>query len=374
MYKDAMALILADNKRIDMGELTRHRPLSAIPYAGRYRIVDFMLSNIVNTGITSVGIMTYSKYRSLMDHIGTGSPWDLDRKNTQGLTILPPYANADNTFPMYSSDNADLISVLDYSRSNPGKYVLVTDCTMLFSSTFDDMILRHEASGADLTFLYTRMQPRRDAYHLVVDMDRKNNLRNVFIRPEKPVTNKVSMGVIVLGKSLFEDLVSEAISKGEHGLSIYGLLMLHVHLQIKGFECKNFVQHINSVPAYFASTMQLLDASDARKALFWSGLPVYTKVKDEAPALYATDSLASGCIISDGCRIMGEVRRSMLFRGVMVARNAKMRNCIVMQDSYISENCELENIIIDKNCVIRPGIKLVGSYEYPIVIGKGTVL
>lgn len=374
MYKDAMALILADNQRIDMGELTRHRPLSAIPYAGRYRIVDFMLSNIVNTGITSVGIMTYSKYRSLMDHIGTGSPWDLDRKNTQGLTILPPYANAENTYPVYSSDNADLVSVLDYSRSNRGKYVVVTDCTMLFSATFDEMILRHEASGADLTFLYTRMIPRKDAYHLVVDTDRKNNLRNVFIKPEKPVTNKVSMGVIVLGKSLFEDLVSEAISKGERGLSVYGLLMMHAHLQVKGFEFKEFVQHINSVQAYFANTMQLLDAGDARKALFWSGLPVYTKVKDEAPALYASGSQATGSIISDGCRVIGEVRRSMLFRGVMISRNARIKNCIIMQDSYISENCELENIIIDKDCVVRPGIKLVGSNEHPIVIGKGTVL
>jgi glucose-1-phosphate adenylyltransferase len=357
-----------------MGELTRHRPLSAIPFAGRYRVIDFMLSNIVNTGITSVGIMTYSKYRSLMDHIGTGSPWDLDRKNRQGLTMLPPYANAENTYPIYNSDNADLISVLDYSRSNRGKYLLVTDCTTLFTTTFDDMILRHEASGADITFMYSRAACRPDAYHLVVDTDRKNNLRNIYVKPEKPVTNKISMGVLVLNKALFEDLISESISKGDHGLSIHGLLLLHQHLQVKGYEFKEFTQHINSVQAYFSNTMQLLDASDARNALFWSGRPVYTKVKDEAPTLYSAGSHATGSIISDGCRILGEVRRSMLFRGVMVSRNAHLKNCIVMQDSYISENCELENIIIDKNCVIRPGIKLVGSNEYPIVIGKGTVL
>ena len=374
MYKDAMALILADNKRIEMGELTRHRPLSAIPYAGRYRVIDFMLSNIVNTGISSVGIMTYSKYRSLMDHIGTGSPWDLDRKNSPGLTMLPPYANAENTYPIFSIDNADLISVLDYSRGIPGRYVLVTDCTTLFTTTFEEMILRHEASGADVTFLFNRKPVRSDAYHLVVDLDRKNNLRNVYIKPEKPVTNKISMGVLVLGKTLFEDLISEAIAKGDHGLSIYGLLMMHQHLQIKGFEFKEFTQHINSVQAYFNSTMELLDASDARDALFWHGLPVYTKVKDEAPTLYMAGSHASGSIISDGCRIFGEVSRSMLFRSVMVSRNSRLKNCIVMQDSFISENCELENIIVDKDCVIRPGIKLVGSHDYPIVIGKGTVL
>ena len=374
MFKDAMALILADNKRIDMGELTRHRPLSAIPYAGRYRIIDFMLSNIVNTGITSVGIMTYSKYRSLMDHIGTGSPWDLDRKNRQGLTMLPPYANAENTYPIYSIDNADLISVLDYFRNSRGRYVVITDCTTLFTSTFEDMIVNHEASGADITFLYNRTPVRPDAYHLVVDLDRKNILRNVFVKPEKPVTNKISMGVLVMGKQLFEDLISEAISKGDHGLSIYGLLQLHQHLQVKGFEYKEFSQHINSVQSYYADTMQLLDSSDARNALFWSGLPVYTKVKDEAPTLYTAGCHASDSIISDGCRILGDVRRSMLFRGVMISRNARIKNCIIMQDAFISENCELENIIVDKNCVIRPGIKLVGSNEYPIVIGKGIVL
>jgi len=186
--------------------------------------------------------------------------------------------------------------------------------------------------------------------------------------------HKISMGVLVMGKQLFEDLISEAISKGDHGLSIYGLLQLHQHLQVKGFEYKEFSQHINSVQSYYADTMQLLDSSDARNALFWSGLPVYTKVKDEAPTLYTAGCHASDSIISDGCRILGDVRRSMLFRGVMISRNARIKNCIIMQDAFISENCELENIIVDKNCVIRPGIKLVGSNEYPIVIGKGIVL
>ena len=191
---------------------------------------------------------------------------------------------------MYRSDNADLISVLDYSRSNRGKYVLVTDCTMLFSSTFDDMILRHEASGADLTFLYTRMQPRRDAYHLVVDMDRKNNLRNVFVRPEKPVTNKVSMGVIVLGKALFEDWSVSPSPRGTR-VDIYGLLMLHA-IAVKGSRQGCTAHNMSPLFAVPCS----LDRPKRQSAVLVRS--AVTRNQRRSPALYATDSYATDAYIA----------------------------------------------------------------------------
>ena len=373
MYQNAIALILADNKRMEMGELTRHRPLSAIPFAGRYRIIDFMLSNIVNTGITSVGIMTYSKYRSLMDHIQTGRAWDLDRKN-QGLVMLPPYANAENSLTQYNAGNADLINALNFCRDSKGKYIVVSDCSTTFTDTLDSFIQKHEESNAVISFLYNRVNVAPGGNYLVMETGRNNRLKAIYSRPEKPVGNKVSMGVLVMEKRILEDMLSEAISRGESGLSIYSLLQHHNDLPVQGIEYEGFAQHTVDVGSYFANTMELLDSEKARNAFFWSGLSVYTKVKDEAPTLYSGDSKTAGSLISDGCRIYGDIRRSLLFRGVMVSKRAYLRNCIIMQDTFISENCELENVIVDKNCVIRPGIKLVGSSEHPIVIGKGTIL
>jgi glucose-1-phosphate adenylyltransferase len=195
----------------------------------------------------------------------------------------------------------------------------------------------------------------------------------MMVNPAKPNTTRCSMGVMVLDRQLLIDLVSESIARGEHDFSIEYLLKKFDKYKIKGFEYKGLTLRINSIPTYFTSTMRLLE-EEVQQELFWSGLPVYTKVKDEAPSLYDTENDVSNSVISDGCSIMGTVTDSMLFRGVTISRLAKIKNCIIMQDVHISEAVELENVIIDKNCVIRPGIKLLGQPDYPVVIGKGAIV
>lgn len=369
MFIDAMGLILADNNKISLGELSKPRALAAVPFGGRYRIIDYILSDMVNSGIKSVGILTLNKYKSLMDHLGTGSSWDLDRKN-YGLHILPPYVNSEANG---MEDAEELAGILDYIRSNRSSYVIISDTNMVLNTTFNDFVEKHEQSGADISVMYNRDGTKYGVPNYIFDVDRKGYIKDILQNPEKTSSNRSSLGIIVLRRELLIDLIADMIARGERSFGVHAIIKKYESLRVKAYEYKGLVFRINNVQTYFNSSMLLLD-NQIRADLFWNGMPIYTKVKDEAPALYFEGSSVSNSILSDGCRITGHVENSMLFRGVTVSKNTKIKNCVIMQDVHISENCELENVILDKNSVIRPGIKLVGHKDYPVVIGKGAIV
>lgn len=373
MFYDVMGLVIADNKRISLGELTRPRALAATPFAGRYRFIDFMLSNMVNSDIGVIGVVTFNKYRSLMDHLGTGRAWDLTGR-TRGLFLLPPFAYSISGTTGESSTEYDGISgIVDFLRSHRHEQVIVASSNVLFNHTFQDFIQRHTDSGADVSVLFNRDGIRFGGPVMILETDRAGWVRDVLATPAKSRSNRSSMGVVILRRQLLIDLLTEAVARREREFSVESILHRHADLRIMGVESDWFTLRINSVQGYFAATMRLLE-DDARNALFWSGLPVFTKVKDIAPALYGSDSQVSNSMISDGCRIHGTVSDSLLFRGVTVARDSRLESCIILQDSYISENCRLENVIVDKYCTIRPGVRLVGTPGFPMVIGKGAVV
>lgn len=369
MFIDAMGLILADNKKITLGELSKPRALAAVPFGGRYRIIDYMLSDMVNSGIKSVGILTLNKYKSLMDHLGTGSSWDLDRKSF-GLHILPPYVNSESTG---IEDAEELEGLLDFIRSNRSMYVIIADTNMILNTTFNDFVDKHEQSGADISIMYNRDGTKFGTPNYILDVDRKGYVKDLLYNPDKSASNRCSLGIVVLRRELLIDLISEMIARGERVFGVHALAKKYDTLKVRAYDYKGLVLRVNNVQTYFNSSMQLLD-DQIRADLFWNGMPIYTKVKDEAPTLYFENSNVSNSIISDGCRIMGSVNNSLVFRGVTISRNTKITNCVIMQDVHVSENCELENVILDKNAVIRPGIKLVGHRDYPVVIGKGAIV
>lgn len=370
MLSNAIGLILADHRRIQLGELTRPRALAAVPFGGRYRIIDFMLSNMVNTGILNIGVIALNKYKSLMDHLGTGSSWDLDRKRP-GLNILPPYVYS--TMQERGAESGDLSGLLNFFMRNRQRWVVIADSHCVFNSALDAFFDQHETDGADMSVLYNRDGIRYGSPSVIIDLDRRGVIKDVMVDPPKAASNRCVTGVAIINRELLIDRVSQSIARGEHDFSLEKLLKGYDTMRIQGIEFRGEVLRIHSIQTYFESTMRLLK-EETRKNLFWSGLPVYTKVKDEAPALYGDKNLVSDSVISDGCLIEGQIMDCMLFRGVTVSRNARLRNCIIMQDSFISEGVELDHVILDKNCMIRPGIKLVGQNGFPVVIGKGAVV
>lgn len=368
MIKDVTGLIIGDDRKIQLGEISRPRALSAIPIGGRYRIIDFMLSNMVNSGIRTVGVSTYNKYKSLMDHLGSGSAWDLDRKS-QGLFFLTPNVFSET----FSAGNDDITSILAFYREAKQRYVVVAGSDIVMTATFDELLAYHVEKKADISFLYNRDGDCCRDNCIILDITRGGKIKTVYQNPMNPISNRQALGVMVLERELFVSILAEALARGEKNMDFAYFLKLCERLNVYGLEYKGLVLRINSIQDYFRANLAILEEK-YREGLFWSGLPVYTKVKDEAPTMYNSGCIVDNCVISDGCMIQGSVKNSMLFRGVTVSAQAKVTNCIILQDSYVSEACELENVIIDKDCIIRPGIKLIGQEGYPVVIGKGAVV
>ncbi|NLJ69860.1 MAG: glucose-1-phosphate adenylyltransferase subunit GlgD [Clostridiaceae bacterium] len=368
MLIDSMGIILADNGRVKLGELSDERALAATPFGGRYRIIDFMLSSMVNSGIKHVGILAETKYSSLMDHLGTGSHWDLDRLQ-QGLRIIPPYMQSD----FFRSPNPqDLNGLYDFLKHSVHLHVVVAESNLVSNINFAKFVKEHEDSGADVTVMYNHDADSLGSPNVSLTFE-DNKLVDLRIDPLNPTSDCSSLGCVVLTRTLLMDLLAQAISRGESLFNTEFILEKYKELTIRGFENNDLTLRINSLATYFSASMRLLEKGVLQK-LYKSENRIFTKVKNEAPARYPKGNHVANSLISDGCNVVGQVENSVIFRGVSIGKHSKISNCIIMQDTVIRDGAELKNVIIDKDSVIRSGVRLQGSPDYPVVIRKGVIV
>ena len=342
--------------------------MGSVPYGCRYRLIDFQLSAMVNSGIGKVGIITKSNYQSLMDHVGHGRAWDLSRKNG-GLYLLPPFNIG--TTGIYSNKIEAISSAMNFLRNSEEEYVLMTDCNAIYNVDFTDMFERHEKSGADITIAYKHSPA--PAIRELTKFELADDGRITSISRRSDEEANYSLNVIFMRKSLLERLISEAIGLGYHSFTKDVLQKNINSLKIYGCEFNGYVKVIDGIQSYFEANMDLLKKEN-RKALFAKEKPVFTKVKDDVPAIYGLDSHASNSLIADGCVIEGTVENSVLFRGVHIGKGAVVKNCVLMQNTYISDDVKLNCVIADKNVVIKPNKNLSGDVKFPVFIGKGIVI
>lgn len=368
MKSDACGLIFADGQGVELSDLTRLRALAAVPFAGRYRIIDFSLSNLVNSGVSKVGIVTHNKFKSLMDHVGTGSNWDLDHRN-QGVFLLAPYVTSN----FYPGQVDNLSSIENFLRHNLTRDVILCGSNVVFNSNLLDVIRCHHETDADMTVMYDRHDQFPSHPNIVLETDDNDCLLNAWTNPSTFVSNKLFLGCMIVKRQAMLQLVDELISKGRDTLNVQYLLRPSHNLDIRCYEYKGKSLRINSVRDYYKATMEMLDPQVSKK-IFDTDDILYTKVKDEAPTLYTQTAHVTNSIVSDGCVIAGTVSNSLVFRHVKIAETAVLKNCIIFQNVEIANDCYLENVILDKDCVIRPSIKMVGHDDYPVVIGKGAVV
>ena len=372
--ENAFGLIYTGDASMELRELTFSRSVAAVPFGGRYRSIDFMLSNLVNTGIYNVGIIAQRNYHSLMDHLESGKEWDLHRKR-DGLFILPPFVTHDNT-GVYKGTVDAIRSCMGYIRRSSQRYVVLMGSHTIYNTTFTDMIQSHVESGADISIMYNveDQYDMSDQYDdLRLKLDEKGFVTDLAINPREAETNFCSCDAFVMEKSLLEYLVEDAHAHALYDFTNDVLLRNVRSLKIKGYEYKGYVARLNSINAYYRHNMALLD-KDVTRDLFSHDHPIYTKIKDEFPASYVNDGHAVNSIVADGCVIEGEVENSILFRGVKVGRGAKIRNSIIMQAAEIMEGSSLNCVILDKGVIIGSGVNLSGHETYPVVLRKGTKL
>lgn len=352
-----------------LSDLTSMRTMGSVPFAGRYRLIDFVLSNMVNCGISKVGISTKSNYQSLMDHLGSGKPWDLSRK-LEGMTLLPPF-NLLGSGGMYKSRIEALESMMNYiSRSNK-EYVMLADCNVVCNLDYGDIIEKHIESGADITIAYKRGIKPSINDTMIFDLD-GDRITSMTMGESVGEAVNYSLNIIVIKKALLETLINAANSMGQVSFERDIIGSNLNSLYIRGHKVDEFAKTIDSRQSYYDISMSLV-AGEYRQ-LFQFGRPIYTKVRDDMPAIYGLSANAKDSLIADGCVIKGTVENSILFRGVYVAEGAVIKNSIVMQDSYVSQGAHINCAILDKEVVIKPNKELSGASTYPIYIGKNITI
>ncbi len=378
MKNDMLGVIFSENPEASMGELTSLRSLAAVPLGGRYRIIDFMLSNMVNSGILKVGITTPVNYQSLTDHLGTGKDWDMDRKD-DGLYILPPKDTGESDVEAIGGIER-LTGISSFLNKSQQEYVLVTDCNTICNIDFDKVLESHLENEADFTLVCTPVKDlsSKDVRkHILLNVDDENNVTDMHIYPGRQVTDLSYMHMFITRRETLMELVEYASTHGKHQISKDILLPAVTNDQVKvcAYNFTGYRKKIDSIQSFYKANIDMLN-KEVRDELFGLSVdnPIFTKIKDSVPTKYAKTAEVENAFIADGCKIEGTVKNSILFRGVHVGKGATVENCILMQDSEVMENCLVENVVFDKGVILRSGKKLVGQDTYPMVIGKEIVV
>ncbi len=347
-----------------LSELTSVRTMGSVPFAGRYRLIDFVLSSMVNSGIGKVGVSTKANYQSLMDHLGSGKPWDLSRKR-DGITFLPPFSGE-----KYENRINALEAMLPFISKSTKEYVLMADCNVVCNLDYNEIINGHIESGADITIAYKRGIAPKLSYGMTLEMGEDNKITSVKVGAQSSKNAcDYSLNIIVMSRVLLERLLRSAEVMGAKNFERDILAANVSSLNIRGHKIDTYAKIIDSLQSYYDISMELL--SGEFRDLFSSENPVFTKVRDDMPAIYGICSKATNSLIADGCIIKGTVENSILFRGVHIAEGAVVKNSIVMQDSFISAGAKVNCAVLDKEVVIKPNREISGAPTYPLYIGKG---
>lgn len=363
-----LGIVFSNMHETSMGDLTENRTMASVPFGGRYRMIDFMLSNLVNSGIHDVGIITKNNYQTLMNHVGNGKEWDLSRKKG-GLSILPPYGRSEAG--VFRGRIEALAGIKQYINDSSAEYVIMTDCDTIANVAYDDILAYHQAKDADITIVYQHKQVAKSQRNntTVIKLDENHRVYDV-VKDHAEEEGNVFLDIIVIRKTLLERIITEGQARGKVSFTQEVLQGQKQNLRIYGYEFQGYIGDIKSIDAYYKCSMDLLD-KNVRNQLFPAHRPVYTRVRDEVPVRYGVDAKVSHSMLADGCIIEGEVENSIIFRGVKVGKGAKVKNCVLMEGTVVGENAKLECVISDKNVIFRNSRTLTGCETYPIVIGKG---
>ena len=360
-------------------ELTRKRTMASVPYACRYRLVDFALSNMVNSGITNVSIITHYNYQSLMDHIGSGKDWDLARRKG-GIKLLPPYmsAFANNQNALYNS-RLEAMKSVNYSISRfTSDYVVLSDCDVICNIDLNDMINDHVKNNADITMAVKRVLLTREncKRNVIVESDDNGRITDVNAYPTGETGYRdINLNIVVINREYLQSVVLDAIAHGYTSFNRDVLARNAARRNYRIYKYDGYFATINSLEDYYMHSMELLGDPTNRAQLFnVKNRPIYTKVRNSAPAKYNSTSNVKNSLIADGCVIDGTVENSILFRGVKVGKGTTVRNSVLFQDTVTGENVFLNCVIADKNVVIRDGRMLSGHETMPFFIDKGKMI
>ncbi len=368
MGSNLAGIIFANVGEMNLPELTAKRTVASVPFCGKYRMIDFPLSNMSNSGINNVAIITRNHFHSLMDHAGSGIAWDLSKRRS-GLSILSPYKGHSFRHRIEAMYHLD-----GYFNHLKEEYILLTTSHYAANIDYQKMFEQHLLTGADITLMYKEMEIPAKAHNpLVMTIDYEDRITKLLINPEITGKCKYSTGTMIIKRDLLMKLVHECMS--ENNLDFRkNLLQDNVSkLRMQGYRYSGHLSLIHSIEDYYAENMKFMD-KEIRDEVFNISRPIYTKVRDDAPSRYGLTSCVKNSLVAQGCVIDGEIENCIISKGVTIGKGANVKNCIIMQDTKIGEGAVLEYAIIDKDVVITQDKSLSGAETYPIYIAKQTIV
>ncbi|MBQ4065465.1 MAG: glucose-1-phosphate adenylyltransferase subunit GlgD [Clostridia bacterium] len=353
--------------------LTRNRTVASLPFGGRYRQIDFVLSNMVNSGIQNIGVITKYNYQSLMTHLGSCQDWDLNRKRG-GLTILPPFGTGNSGG--YRGKIEELRAALPYLSQQDTEFVVLTDTDTICSIDFRDVVEAHVESEADITVIAARAyEPDASTSELVFDSLDGKTAESIYLNYAARGGQYTSLGMYVIRRELLIEKVTALAARGfyhlerdfiQQGFNRDGLKLGLYRFDRLAMKNRNILE-------YYHNSLKMKDET-VRNEIFRPAAPIYTTVRDEVPTYYGSDSEVTDCLIADGCRIYGKADNSVLFRGVIIEKNAVVRNSVIMAGCVIREGAMVENAIIDKEATVSSLRKIVGAPSSPMIVQKGDII
>lgn len=368
---NVLGLIFASMHDSDVIDLTKRRTMGSIPFGGRYRLIDFPLSNMVNSGIKEVGVITKSNYGSLLDHLGSGREWDLSSKNG-GLHLLPPFSQVDSN--MYRGRLEALNGVWNFIRHSHTDYVVMSDCDIVTTIDYKAVLDYHKESGADITVVYGRYPyDSSEQSATVFGLDETGRVNDVMIDPQIAGECLISLSMFVISTETLKSIVVNSASRSEYSFNKDVLQAKKNEYKIMGYEHKGYFSKIDSIRSYYDANMALLN-TEKRGGLFMKSTPIYTKIRDNGPVKFGLESNIKNSLIADGCVIDGTVENCIICRGVKIGKGAVVRDSVIMQDTVIGKKCSINSVITDKNVKIGEEKMMTGSASYPLYIGKNAVI
>ena len=356
----------------NISELTRKRTLAAVPFGCRYRLIDFMLSSYVNAGITDVGLIVHESYQSLLDHLGSGKDWELSRKHG-GLRILPPFGYNAKNQGEYQGNVEALAGVSSYLKNIRQDYVIMGWGDIAVNLPVNEIFEQHLSTGADITVVCTPTLKGAPNFSAYVETDDDGRITDLSVHPSTAGQQLESLEVYVISKQLLLDLVDYCAAHDQVSFS-RNLLQPRIKThKIMSYVHKGYAGRFQSVADYFQRSMDLLDPA-VRDDLFNEDRPIRTKDMSNPSTYYGPESKAVRSLISDGCFIEGEVSNCIISRGVTVEKGAKVANSVLMQGTTIKAGANLNSVITDKNVTVNEDRSLMGHFNYPLAIAKGSVV
>ncbi|MCP5455935.1 MAG: glucose-1-phosphate adenylyltransferase subunit GlgD [Thermotogae bacterium] len=368
-----LGLILCGSKKDNLETLTKKRTSAAVPIFGKYRAIDFTLSNMVNSGINKVGVLTQYNPRSLMDHLGSGKEWNLDRKRG-GMFILQPFMSEKDDIMHYRGTSDAIYQNMTLLKRSDEDFVLIGSGDHICNIDFKELYKYHIRNGADIT-LVTKENDGQYNHKLYGQVVSENGrIKKIYEKIDEEKSKELFLGIVFINKSLLMELLYSTVPEGKYDMLMDIIIPNLSKLRVFSYKFEGYWKNIKkSVEEYYKINMDVLNR-EIRNELFYSKRKIYTKLKDFAPAKININAKVSDSFIADGCIVNGIVKNSVLSRGVIVKAGAVVEDSIILQEGLIEEGAKVKRTILDKDVTVRDGRILESRENEIIIIDKGTVL